>query len=1705
MEGETTTGAIALESTVQTAIADLSPEIPALYTKSIKAVVTLTWPYSSATGSLAFLLSEPDFRLRRAKGQVRVQFFGSSAKAIKEYGIASGDQVVLCLDGVEWVPNDPNAVAPGRGIEWELRFMERLLLEVGSHSLIEMGLANSWLQFKQEDADGTEKININHPVTSEEIPAPAHTSTGLVNPTSPINNGISSNQSLGITNGDLWSSPAFLKRTRTSYGSMFESNYDPFAEDGIVQGKGPKRSRLSSTAWRYTSQSPTPEAEATEVNTTATSTEPPPKPAPTMTDEACQTVDFGDRDAAEGLANFSRQATNVESATYSTAAEPIFLDQTHLQVDDSLQSNQETLPRLPTIHTELLDLEVVEEDRFSPRIPSSPRLQAVPSDALSLVSPLLSIKHSPLHQHDQPSEEPQKLNVEPEATAADASLLAEAEPEKEDIYGASPADRPSQDPEPEYQGLGNSMATRRKIGISIPHFEDQYAAEDQYGHWQNAEARLGHSTSPSGVEISRPGTHGDCFHGIRDETQQTQTGHLKIAAEKQHSEYSSPNGGMLGQLPSAWGSSSVVYPDFHVPESSAYLPPHSRSAAMSRSQSEHSATSAVVDPMESDHEPDEPVEGPEDDLNACGEVDGEENERKFQLQHSAGQQYDFGGDDDDGPEDLDGSHYSADYGEGGFQVELEDANLSEEGFDENVNYGSLLVGHNSDPEDVSVGDYDENEDDDDDDDEENDEDDEKCSEEQDLRGALPFQRQSGYQPEVIDLLSSDEDADGDETPHPSVPTTRKPRSPPRQSQELTSCSRRDEEESDENDDERKEDANLEYEFSSVPYTEQSEIMTSIASNFKAGGEHYDPEFAIMDGENEGDEDNDRNATFVKDDLVKAQEDHKGEAEEEDSYVQVVDENQISEAEDENGHAQVQDHNLDIETAEGNLLAPVVLGALKNDLDEDESAQAVEQDQDMEDEKMHFHETEVPFTVGSVHDGYEGGDQNIGDLEPNLQAPGDEQDSIPEEAEEVQTPGIGQESIALELDRPVKPAVEQSPEFPEISPPRPSLFSRMFDGANDEPQFGASYTSISKDETGLTPSKNFGESISHFSDGLSSNQLNCQFPTPDETQNPNNFVSTEASPSHVSENQQLSDDHNNGMELDLSDELLLNERTGAATLGSSPVEESQSINESATVLEEHIEVEKIQTTTISFEDNNEEMVDNEDFNAADDLQLEVAVARQQDVKESRQITDTEVTETVIITETVAMSLGELESLRSDGFSSCDGVADSNVKENEEEDVAIVEPDSSFETLRRSTRSVKPTLKMTANAKEKIRPGTPARALTPSADPKENTKSTEKSLPVTPAKSNKQPLSSADFDGMSPMVVIDTRASLKGHDASIEFALEANDSPSPPRHNLRKQHAATEAIKPSPPQHNLRKHPPATLEAAESSPPPQHNLRNRTISATEAIESSQPTQQNLRNARLTTSEVASSSPSQHDVHKSGVVDSKMRLLRALRTDLTQFSTLKVLKFQINKKLDFLALVTTAPPDPVRAKKGPRQYQITFNITDPSIAPTHVVEVQVFRPYKAALPIVKPGDGILLRNFQVMSVQSRGGFALRSTQDEASSWAVFKKDNSEVDVRGPPVEYGDGEKNHVSQLKEWYEALDETALAKIARANVDGPRYTIEIAVEALGTVPEGGTKEKMLRFDDVLEWNEKLGLKPRTPMYSLGNTTKRLLGSEKILGK
>ncbi|KAI9707752.1 MAG: hypothetical protein M1836_000714 [Candelina mexicana] len=218
-------------------IAQLTPSLSTLSQYSIRAVVTLIWPYSSSTRSLALLLAEPDFRLRRQKGQVRVNFTGSSAKAVARSGIGSGDEVVLALQGVIW-DKGGTVNTPGKGVGYELEFRERMVMQIS------------------RDSQSLAFLDVNHPASSPvQSPTPPRSAAPPASLAGQLVNGKFASQ-------NVWDSPAFFKRTRDISGSIFASAYDPFAhEDGFVEGKGRKRTKFGreSGGWTYADRTPSPE------------------------------------------------------------------------------------------------------------------------------------------------------------------------------------------------------------------------------------------------------------------------------------------------------------------------------------------------------------------------------------------------------------------------------------------------------------------------------------------------------------------------------------------------------------------------------------------------------------------------------------------------------------------------------------------------------------------------------------------------------------------------------------------------------------------------------------------------------------------------------------------------------------------------------------------------------------------------------------------------------------------------------------------------------------------------------------------------------------------------------------------------------------------------------------------------------------------------------------------------------------------------------------------------------------------------------------------------------------------------------------------------------------------------------------------------------------------------------------------------------
>ncbi|KAG6356872.1 hypothetical protein INS49_014747 [Diaporthe citri] len=296
-----------LATKTATPIAQLAPELPDQATRKVHGEVTITWPFSSVSKSVAFLLAEPDFRLRRDKGQVRIQLNGPSAEVVGGLELGSGDEVTLDLDGVEWARDEEPARPPGSRSDWQLKFVGKLTLKVT-------------LGESQE----TKFINIDQPVPTESEeafePIPfAEIDTTIFDDEPPMQN-----NAKPVVNE--YASPIFMKRSRASYAPLFEFDLDEELEaDGGRRGKGRKRPRYSvqNGRWRYREESSSPEPEILQNSSSPASAQDgdivmqdtPSKPQ--MADGACQTSELELPPPPQSVANTPSKALSRTGSSSS--------------------------------------------------------------------------------------------------------------------------------------------------------------------------------------------------------------------------------------------------------------------------------------------------------------------------------------------------------------------------------------------------------------------------------------------------------------------------------------------------------------------------------------------------------------------------------------------------------------------------------------------------------------------------------------------------------------------------------------------------------------------------------------------------------------------------------------------------------------------------------------------------------------------------------------------------------------------------------------------------------------------------------------------------------------------------------------------------------------------------------------------------------------------------------------------------------------------------------------------------------------------------------------------------------------------------------------------------------------------------------------------------------------------------------------------
>lgn len=141
--------------------------------------------------------------------------------------------------------------------------------------------------------------------------------------------------------------------------------------------------------------------------------------------------------------------------------------------------------------------------------------------------------------------------------------------------------------------------------------------------------------------------------------------------------------------------------------------------------------------------------------------------------------------------------------------------------------------------------------------------------------------------------------------------------------------------------------------------------------------------------------------------------------------------------------------------------------------------------------------------------------------------------------------------------------------------------------------------------------------------------------------------------------------------------------------------------------------------------------------------------------------------------------------------------------------------------------------------------------------------------------------------------------------------------------------------------------------------------------------------------------------------------------LRSKLSYFAPLSTLVDHFHTLVDTISIVHDTSSI-YQTATGKKDYTLELLLTDPSLV-GNTLTARLYRPYREALPSLSEGDTILLRNFTVKS--SNHSMTLVSV--DTSAWAVFSdNNNNEVEIPGPPVEYGTEELSHATDLRQWYQ---------------------------------------------------------------------------------
>ncbi|KAI0459920.1 hypothetical protein F5B21DRAFT_454707 [Xylaria acuta] len=1518
-----------LETARVVPIAELSPDLPDPTTTAVGGVVTITWPYNRVKGTFAFSLAEPDFRLRRNKGQVRINFTGRAAKAVGDCGLGSNDEVLLSLAGAAWETEAANKrrSLPGADLGWKLIFSESLMLKIKRAETSETDLVIVKEQPNQHET-APDPTPIQHPMTESPSPPAPISPIHVASPVQEI--------SRKRFNDSEFASPAFVKRARMSYGSLFEDGFDIFQEDSAVEGEGRKRTKFGrdSSAWRYTSQSPSPEPAAASPEKADEQVSSPTRvvSSPTkvrMADEGCQTMEL------------DRSSPPPASAPLETHTD--MMVPKHLPVNDVL-SNAPTEPvikRTQTLSSNGLSPETRAQNESAPtssEVAESGVDAPPPHFAQRVGLPRNSFASNPWNVDILPSA------LEQQHQAPFAPLHVDESPASSSFGDITPGNQP------------------------IPFHESDGLHKSRVSAGENQES-INDDIAPS-AELDPPAFNYPPLGPIEDRHPQPLHDEALTNYPTSYLEGSrtSPPSQMAEeqtvQKPAVAESGTNSWATVNKISTATAMPPTDRLGSRDGTTPEQAL---VIDESDSDSDSSPEPITVEDTLNdgrayALDMYEDAEAENQVDAQYS----------DDDEPE-YDANEIGGDYDTRIYERPDDD---DDGGYDED------LRPHPLDPE------FDEGESWDEEEQEEfldkEDEGEYELDEEVPEPAPQPVVRSN---PTVIDLISSSEDESAAEDEGEDETTTGiqgsaahiDSRTSPSQQKTISSDDSRQVQLNDDDDSEI---------ISQAPVSEAD-------NSSEAGAEYHGYTSSYQEEEGEDGED------------------------EEDEADEDGDEAEAGDEDDAEGEVQEKGIGEEIESEsyereEVNTLEPSGDQAeqhpeLKSQWgrEAEREGDAILGDTDDEDTLPHHIIPQTKMLEGGAIGDREENPEESTAIEPLSAADGLEMLSraVDKESsarshrlfaesivEKVVTETVSDELIPAEpheeddiqmqdlLDNQLKTAIEEVLEEvsaqdseedqpDQIAPSKldaEHLLSVISDkeptaAAPSSPPLTQSFQSRIEEDGGSTFEETTITSVAQIAA--------TQLPTPLDTQVTDTTLNTSTSihmtmaesfDSYTTFEQQISQT-TEGLVMEKSVDHPAQQDINMDEDGTKQGRETTLIVELEARKPTADELSATSSPAPGFQTQvgNEEPAWHEsEEQTRIDSQLTQGLSPNPSSNESD--TSKSFASHIDIDEELQASILEnslLEEHNSDGVH--DELDESNQFDTNE---------VSFEPERTGQAEVAP---------PSLHENTPANQLADeiSAQLRRNFVANGSS-------------SGEDSD------------TLMLNDPSVHLARVANAS----KRAKRKRASSGHLYRPRRRSLDVRRSP--TPETDNSS------------------------------IQLARASLSSQTPKSEE-ESSSMTAAKLQLARHLRDVLPDFCSLEALRQHLTKSLDVIAVAAMQPPDPRRAKGGPREYMMSFTITDYSIGPYNVAEALLYRPHKDSLPVIRYGDVVLFRNFTVVSLAGKG-FGLRS--NDVSSWAVFDYEDEPAQIRGPPVEYIQREIAYVNYLREWFSLLDAKARARLECANQD-----------------------------------------------------------------